>query len=80
MKVDFKKPGSVVTALLIFIMVVSINSCSKDSTTATPGPNEVFMQNTAFTPSTLTVAVNTTVTWTNKDNINHNVTGTGGSF
>ncbi len=42
--------------------------------TGGPGPNEVWMQNTAFVPSTLTVAVGTTVTWTNKDATTHDVT------
>lgn len=37
------------------------------------GPNEVWIQSTGFDPSTLTVAVGTTVTWTNKDNVRHDV-------
>jgi plastocyanin len=43
-----------------------------------PGANDVWMQNTAFNPSSKTVAVGTTITWTNKDAMNHNVTS--GSF
>ena len=49
----------------------------------TPGPNEVFMQNIAFNPTTLTVAAGTTVTWTNQDGVGHTVTydsGPGSSF
>jgi plastocyanin len=38
------------------------------------GPNEVWIQATGFDPATLTVSVGTTVTWTNKDNIRHDVT------
>lgn len=38
------------------------------------GPNEVWIQSTGFDPSTLTVVAGTTVTWTNKDNVRHDVT------
>ena len=38
------------------------------------GPNEVWIQSTGFDPTTLTVSVGATVTWTNKDNLKHDVT------
>jgi len=38
------------------------------------GPNEVWIQSTGFDPATLTVGVGTSVTWTNKDNVRHDVT------
>jgi plastocyanin len=45
-----------------------------------PGPDEVWMQNTAFNPSTITVDAGTTITWTNKDNMTHTATsGTPGN-
>ena len=34
----------------------------------------ISMQGSSFTPSSLTVAVGTTVTWINKDNVTHTVT------
>lgn len=37
------------------------------------GDNEVWIQSDGFHPRTLTVAVNTTVEWTNKDNEAHTV-------
>ncbi len=43
-----------------------------------PGPNQVFMQNTAFNPPTRTVAVGTTVMWANQDGITHTVTYSSG--
>ena len=43
----------------------------------TPGANEVWIQGNAFSPSSKTVSVGTTITWTNKDGIAHTVTGTG---
>ncbi len=43
-------------------------------------PNEVFIQGFAFSPQTLTVPVNTTVKWTNKDGTTHTVTSNSGAF
>ena len=37
------------------------------------GTNQVTIDNFTFTPSQLTVAVGTTVTWTNRDDIPHTV-------
>ena len=72
--------------LLLAIFILS-NSCSKSSPymaginntgntggTGGPGTNEVFIQNMAFNPSTISVAAGTTITWTNKDAITHTVT------
>ena len=39
-----------------------------------PGPNQVFLENIAFVPATLTVSVGTTVQWVNQDGITHTVT------
>src|SRR5580704_2623650 len=41
---------------------------------------EVKIDNFSFTPAQLTVAVGTTVTWTNQDDVPHTVVGTGGAF
>ncbi len=38
------------------------------------------MQNNMFSPATITVALNTTVKWTNKDAITHNVTSNDNVF
>ena len=70
-----------------FIRLVAIaailslfNSCAKDmgtpSSAGSPGANEVWIQNYAFTPSTITVPIYTTVKWTNKDAVTHTVTST----
>src|SRR5204863_10093275 len=71
-------------SLMILFFFVCISACKKDddntTSSATPGTNEVWIQNSAFNPSTITVAVNTTITWTNKDNTNHTVTSNTSAF
>jgi plastocyanin len=47
---------------------------------STKGANEVFIVGMSFSPETLTVPVNTTVKWTNKDGIAHTVTSTTALF
>ena len=53
-----------------------LNSCTKASD---PGLNEVFIQNSDFSPSTITVGASTTITWTNKDGMAHTVTSDSGN-
>jgi plastocyanin len=60
------------------------NSCSKSSTDYSPNPgpgnkggpgaNEVWIQNSAFNPATITINTGTVITWTNKDGVSHTVT------
>jgi plastocyanin len=44
------------------------------------GANEVWIQGMAFSPSSIAVSANTTITWTNKDAIGHTVTSDTGLF
>lgn len=68
----------------LFLLVLAA-SCSSDkgnpygggNDNGSPGPSEVWMQGSAFTPNNRTVSAGTTVTWTNKDGVAHTVTGTG---
>jgi plastocyanin len=39
-----------------------------------PGTNEVWIQGSAYDPSTITVTQGTAITWTNKDGVTHTVT------
>jgi plastocyanin len=65
--------------LTILLAVFCISgSCTKK--TDTPGPNEVFIQNMAFEPGTITVTANTTLIWINKDALAHTVTSNTGLF
>lgn len=71
--------------LLIAISMLLIPlGCKKKNTdtptTGTPAADEVWIQNNAFGPASITVAVNTTVTWTNKDAFIHTVTSNTGLF
>lgn len=45
-----------------------------------PTANQVFMQNTAFNPTTRTVPVGTTVTWVNQDPFAHTTTSNTGAW
>jgi plastocyanin len=56
--------------MLMFLLMVFFMGCKKEST---PGPNEVWMQNNSFNPSSITIAQGATVKWINKDNATHNV-------
>jgi len=62
---------------LVGLFIFFNSSCSSNSA---PPNNEVFIQGMAFSPATLTVAVGTTVKWTNKDGIAHTVTSDTGLF
>jgi plastocyanin len=55
-------------------------STTTGSTSASQGANEVLMQNTSFVPATKTIAVGTTITWTNKDAETHDVASSTGLF
>src|SRR5687767_4351470 len=69
---------------MLALSLVTISGCDKDDdeTPAPSGPpaNEVWMQNTAFNPSSITVSAGTTITWRNKDNIAHTATSNTGAF
>ncbi len=79
--------------IVILAAIIGISdSCSKSNMYGTggsggggggkggPGTNEVWIQNMAFNPNTITVTAGTTITWTNKDAITHTVTSDSGVF
>jgi plastocyanin len=69
------------TPVLIAILLVfarsSITASTEQSATTAA---DVTIANFSFQPQTLTVAVGTTVTWTNGDDIPHTVTSDDGVF
>jgi plastocyanin len=66
--------------MAVLFILSMLSGCSKGDTSAVQGANEVWIQSKAFSPSVLTVAVNTTVKWTNKDTVAHTVTSDDGKF
>ena len=83
-----KSRFSIGIAILFAILTIS-SSCTKDSmysmgndkgSSGSPGTNEVWIQGMAFSPSVITVAAGTTITWTNKATIDHTVTSDTGLF
>jgi plastocyanin len=74
---------------LTLAAALTVAACSTASPTATTSTttsaataagHEVVMEGFAFTPAELTVAVGTTVTWTNRDAARHDVVADDGTF
>jgi len=69
-----------IVGLLAIVMVaallLSAGSPGSSANTAEPASAEVKVDNFSFGPATLTVAVGTTVTWTNRDDIPHTIVST----
>ena len=81
------KRGKTISGRIAFILAIPViaatilSGCTKSSSTNTgPGTNEVIIQGYAYNPTSLTVPVNTTVKWVNKDPIPHTVTSDAGLF
>jgi plastocyanin len=87
MKKLLSSQSRIASLFLLFVILSISNSCTKDSpepdpgkggntpgTSNGPGTNQVWIQGMAFTPADITVTAGTTITWTNKDNIIHDVT------
>lgn len=68
----------IIIASTLLILITIISGCEKSP--VDPEKKEVLMINKAFSPSSLTVSLNSTVTWTNTDNVDHNVISTSGLF
>jgi plastocyanin len=69
--------------LLSFVLGIALAGAGGSFTASAqqkPDATEVKIDNFTFGPGTLTVAVGTTVTWTNKDDIPHTVVSTDGAF
>ena len=73
--------------ILCLILLAACSSTTKTSTNTTNSTtsnvtagSSVIISNFTFSPDTLTVSVGTTVTWINKDSVNHTVTSDNGIF
>ncbi len=73
-----KKELMMCAVLCSIIGISLLSGCTQ--TTQTPSGNNVYIQNYAFNPASLTVKAGDTVTWTNKDSVSHTVTSDTGLF
>lgn len=74
------KRSSLITRAMALGVVALALACTSDRTSVTGpqgGSNSVNIAHFAFAPAADTVAVGTTITWTNQDGTAHTVTGTG---
>jgi plastocyanin len=81
-----KKINKIVSlfGLILISSIILMTGCNKSNSNystappagggGSPGANEVWMQGMSFNPSTKTISVGTTITWTNKDSFAHTVT------
>jgi len=84
---------AILTAAAALVAVAGCGSSSSSSSSSTPaattpatsiapaagGATAVTMQNIAFAPAVVSVKAGQTVTWTNDDSVDHNVTATKGA-
>jgi plastocyanin len=69
--------GLATTVMIALALLFSgLSSIKANAQQAPPAATEVKIDNFSFGPGTLTVAVGTTVTWTNRDDIPHTVVST----
>jgi plastocyanin len=71
-----------ITALFAACISIIITACYKSKTDYNNGMNSyaIKIQNSAFSPASLTVGLNSKVTWTNNDNMVHTIVANDGSF
>ena len=70
-----------VVLLLAAALLAGCGSSKKSSSSSSSsGGTTVSMKDIKFSPTSLTVKVGQTVTWTNDDSVDHNVTAKDGTF
>jgi plastocyanin len=67
---------SLLTTVMVAALLLSAASPASSGKAPQPTSAEVKVDNFSFGPASLTVAVGTTVTWTNRDDIPHTVVST----
>ena len=80
MKRQFLIGSSAGIILLAILAVVTLTPARAKSDDAKSSSVEVRVDNFSFAPQTLTVPVNSTVTWVNKDDVPHVIASTDGLF
>jgi plastocyanin len=77
-KFYFKGIAIAVCSLAAMILILDPSPVKSQGSSAPPA--EVKVDNFSFAPETLTVSVNTTVTWINKDDVPHVIASSDGAF
>jgi plastocyanin len=68
------------SVMIVMLLLLGGSSSARANDQPSAATAEVKIDNFSFTPQTLTIAVGTTVTWTNRDDIPHTVVSTDGVF
>jgi len=71
---------SLLTTVMVAALLLSAASPGSSAKAPQPTSAEVKVDNFSFGPASLTVAVGTTVSWTNRDDIPHTVVSTDKAF
>ena len=73
-----KKPISIVALTTATILSLTLLACAQKAQSAADSQSatEIKIDNFSFAPQTLEITAGTTVTWTNKDDVPHNVVST----
>lgn len=82
---EVKVTRTALNLALLFVVAVaffwlSVGVANSESSDQMKQSTEVRIDNFSFGPATLTIPAGTTVTWTNHDDIPHNVVSTDGVF
>jgi len=72
--------GLAAPVMIAIVLLAGLPSIKANAQQAAPAAPEVKIDNFSFAPGMLTVAVGTTVTWTNRDDIPHTVVSADGVF
>ncbi len=62
-----------ITTLLLLVSMFALSSKYVRAASPSGTSNEIKIDNFSFTPTTVTVAAGTTVTWTNSDDVPHTI-------
>lgn len=77
---SFLIPGLTLLLLSFFLVECSKDSYNSDNGSGGNNSNTIYMRNSVFSNTNLTVTVGGTVVWINDDNMIHTVTANNGSF
>jgi amicyanin len=76
---NYLRFGVLPLAIVFIALSICLGASTTQPTAATPPPVTVKIENFSFEPRELRVAVGTTVTWINEDDVPHTATGEGAS-